>query len=160
MLLLNTMVLFRLLYCTECLPLSEAKTRCFVKIMEHFVFGVLVLPLVVATKTLHTHRSHGMRLGHFPILHSARVLDTLQRNPHIHSFCTTSCAVLCCVVALCRRLHSQCISCPHPTDQGTDLMMVVSLGPPPRLATQPCSPVGTSLCAGFQVSQTLTKLSL
>ena len=31
------------------------------------------LPLVVATKTLYTHRSHGLGLGHFPTQHPTRV---------------------------------------------------------------------------------------
>ena len=94
MLLLNTMVIPRLLYRSECLPLSKTQTTCFAKIMQHFVFRVLGLPLVVATKTLYTHRSHGLGLGHLPTLQPTRVLDTLQRNPHIHSFSTASCSTL------------------------------------------------------------------
>ena len=89
-LLLNTMVIPRLLYRSECLPLSKTQTTCFAKIMEHFVFGALGLHLVVATKTLYTHRSHGLGLGHFPTLHPTRALDTLHRNRHIHSFSTAS----------------------------------------------------------------------
>ena len=90
-LLLNTMVLPRLLYRTECLPLSEAQTTCSAQIMEHFVFGVLGLPLVVATQTPYTHRFAGLGLGNFPTPHPTGVLDTLHRNAPIHSFCTTSC---------------------------------------------------------------------
>ena len=93
-LLLNTMVPPRLLYRTECLPLSEVQTTCFAKLMENVVFRILGLPLVVATKTLNTHCSHGPGLGHSPPLNATRILDKLHRNPHIHSSSTTSCGTL------------------------------------------------------------------
>ena len=51
---------------------------------------MLGLPSVVARKTLYTHRSHGLGMGYFPVLHPTRVLDTLHRNPYLHTMSTRS----------------------------------------------------------------------
>ena len=84
------MVLPRLLYRTECLPLTPDHTLALAKVMERFVLGVLGLPTLVAKKTLYTHCSHGLGLGFFPVLHPTRVLDVLHCNQHIQNFTTTA----------------------------------------------------------------------
>ena len=85
-LLVNSMVLPRLLYRTECLPLTAEQTTQFGVVLERFVFGVVGLPMVVAKKTLYTHRSRGLGMGYFPVLHPTRVLDLLHRNQFLHAF--------------------------------------------------------------------------
>ena len=87
-LLINTMVLPRLLYRTECLPLTTDQLYAFTSLLEKFVFSVLGLPSLVAKKTLYPHRSHGFGMGYFPVLHPTRVLDTVQRNPHLRTMST------------------------------------------------------------------------
>ena len=135
-LLLNTMVIQRLLHRSECLPLSEAQTTCFAKIMEHFVLGILGLPLVVAIKTLYTHRSHGLGPGHFPALHPTRALDTLHRNPQIHSFSTASCSTL--------------------SPYGLFLDAVSKFGPAPTSTTTPLDVAWKSATLNRQASSVLT----
>ena len=77
-LLIKTMVLPRLLYRTECLQLTTDQLYAFTSLLEKFVLTVLGLPSLVAKKTLYTHRSHGLGMGYFPVLHLTRVLDTVQ----------------------------------------------------------------------------------
>ena len=88
-LLINTMVLLRLLYRTQYLPLTDTQLVSFAKIMERFVFGVLGMPTVIELETLCTHRTHGLGFSYFPTLHPTRVLDVLHRNQHILSFSTS-----------------------------------------------------------------------
>ena len=87
-LLINTMVLPRLLYRTKCLPLTTDQLYAFTSSLETFVLSVLGLPSLVAKKTLYTHRSHGLGMGYFHVLHQTRVLDTPQRNPHLRTMST------------------------------------------------------------------------
>ena len=82
---LNYMVLLRLLYSTECLPLTEELTKSFAKSVKTFFVGVLGLLLVIAQKTLYSHVSHRLGLGYFSVLHPTHVLDVLHRNQHIQS---------------------------------------------------------------------------
>ena len=89
-LLVNTMVLPHLLYRTECIPLTVTQLHSLNSLIEKIIFGVLGLPSVVARKTLYTHRSHGLDMGYFPVLHPTRVLDTLHRNPYLHTMSTRS----------------------------------------------------------------------
>ena len=88
-LLVNSMVLPRLLYRTECIPLTEDQTMSFTRTLERFIFGVMGLPLTIAQKTLYSHRSHGLGLGYFPVLHPTRALDVLHRNNHLSTLSTT-----------------------------------------------------------------------
>ena len=91
-LLINTMVLPRLLYRTECLPLTMDQLYAFTSLLQKLVLSVLGLPSLVAKKRLYTHRSHGLAMGYFPVLHPTRVLDTvppmilwgiLRPKPHL-----------------------------------------------------------------------------
>ena len=84
----TTMVLPRLLYRTECLPLTTDQLYAFTSLLEKFVLSVLGLPSLVAKKKLYTHRSHGLGMGFFPVLHPTRVLNTVQRNPHLRTMST------------------------------------------------------------------------
>ena len=77
-LLVNTMVVPRLLYRTECLPLSNCQLSDINDCLQRFVLGIAGLPPLVARKTLHTHRRHGLGLAHFPTMHPTRVLDSLH----------------------------------------------------------------------------------
>ena len=45
------------------------------------------LPTLIATKTSYTHRSKGLGMGYFPVLHPTRLLDSLHRNPSLQAFC-------------------------------------------------------------------------
>ena len=47
------------------------------------------LPSLVAKKTLYTHRSRGLGLGYFPVLHPTGVLDSLPRNPRLQTLSTS-----------------------------------------------------------------------
>ena len=85
-LLVNTMVGPRLLYRTECLPLSNCQLSDINDCLQRFVLGVAGLPPLVARKTLHTHRRHGLGLAHFPTLHPTRVLGSLHRNYRLEEF--------------------------------------------------------------------------
>ena len=51
-LLINTMVLPRLLYRTECIPLTVIQLHSLNSLIEKLIFGVLGLPSVVARRTL------------------------------------------------------------------------------------------------------------
>ena len=51
-LLVDTMILPRLLYRTECLPLSPAQLIDLSSVVERFVLGVTILPPLVTKKTL------------------------------------------------------------------------------------------------------------
>ena len=51
-LVVNTLVLPRVLYRTECLPLSAAELRQPTSLLERFVPGVIGLPTLIATKAL------------------------------------------------------------------------------------------------------------
>ena len=82
----NTMVVLRLLYRTECLPLSDCQLSNINYCLQRFVLRVAGLPPLVARKTLHTHRRHGLGLAHFPTLHPTRVLDSLHRNYRLEEF--------------------------------------------------------------------------
>ena len=84
----NTMILPRLLYRTECLPLSPAQLIDLSSVIERFVLGVTGLPPLVTKKTLYTHRRHGLGLSYFPVLHPTRVLDALHRNTGLPEFST------------------------------------------------------------------------
>ena len=55
-------------------------------LFERFVLGVVGLPTLIATKTLYTHRSKGLGMGYFPVLHPTRLLDSLHRNPYLQEF--------------------------------------------------------------------------
>ena len=88
-LLVNTMVLPRLLYRTECIPLRASQLMSITSLLEKFIFGVMGLPSLVAKKTLYTHRSRRLGLGYFPILHPTRVLDSLHRNQRLHTLSTS-----------------------------------------------------------------------
>ena len=85
-LVVNTLVLPRLLYRTECLPLSATELQQLTSLLERFVRGVMGLLTLIATKTLYTHRSKGLGMGYFPVLHPTRLLDSLQRNPSLQAF--------------------------------------------------------------------------
>ena len=85
-LVVNTLVLPKLLYKTECLPLSAAELRQLTSLLERFVLGVMGLPTLIATKALYTHRSKGLGMGYFPVLHPTRHLDSLHRNPSLQAF--------------------------------------------------------------------------
>ena len=85
-LLVDTMVVPRLLYRTECLPLSDCQLSDINDCLQRFVLGIAGLPPLVARKTLHTHRRHGFGLAHFPTLHPTRVLDSLHRNYRLEEF--------------------------------------------------------------------------
>ena len=82
----NTLVIPRLLYRTECLPLSATELHRLTSLLERFVLGVMGLPTLIATKTLYTHRSKGMGMGYIPVLHPTRLLDSLHRNPYLQEF--------------------------------------------------------------------------
>ena len=64
--LVNTMIPPRLLYRTECLPLSAAQLNNLSSIVERFVLGVTCLPPLVTKKTLYTHRAPRPRPLLFP----------------------------------------------------------------------------------------------
>ena len=85
-LLVNTMILPRLLYRTECLPLSLEQSLDVSSVVERFVLGVTGVPPLVTKKTLYTHRRHGLGLSYFPVLHPTRVLDALHRNTGLPEF--------------------------------------------------------------------------
>ena len=72
------------------MPLTVTQLHSLNSLIEKFIFGVLGLPSVVARKTLYTHKSHGLGMGYFPVLHPTRVLDTLHRNPFLHTMSTRS----------------------------------------------------------------------
>ena len=93
-LLLNSMVLPRSFYKIECLPVTDEQTVSSAKVLETFVFGVMGLPLIIAKKTLYSHRSHGVGLGYFPVLHPTRVLDVLHRNQQTPSLSTSARATM------------------------------------------------------------------
>ena len=85
-LLVNTMVVPRLLFRTECLPLSVPQLQELSALTERFVLGVTGLPPLVAKRTLYTHRRHGLGLSHVPTLHPTRVPDSLHRNFRLQGF--------------------------------------------------------------------------
>ena len=115
-LLVNTVVLPRLLYRLECLPITEPQLLQLSSTIEKFVTGGLGLPTLVATKTMYTHRSHGLGLGHLPILYPSRVLDSLHTNKSLREFSTSP---------------------PHPMAPYALFLGAVSLlGPPPPYAPQ------------------------
>ena len=88
-LLVNTMVVPRLLFRTECLPLSVPQLQEMSALIERFVLRVTGLPALVAKKTLSIHHKHGLGLSHVPTLHPTRVLDSLHRNSRLHHFDTS-----------------------------------------------------------------------
>ena len=88
--LVNTMVVPRLLFRTECLPLSVPQLQGLSALTERFVLGVTGLPPLVAKKTLYTHRRHGPGLSHVPTPHPTRVLDSLHRNFRLQDFDTSA----------------------------------------------------------------------
>ena len=61
----------------------------FTRTLGRFIFGVMGLPLTIAQKTLYSHRSHGLGLGYFPVLHPTRAVDVLHRNNHLSTLSTT-----------------------------------------------------------------------
>ena len=77
----NTVVLPRILYRCECLPLTTPQIRELSQVLERFVLGVSGLPSLVAKKILYTHRSCGLGLRCLAVLYPTRILDTLHRNP-------------------------------------------------------------------------------
>ena len=83
------MVLPRLLYRTECIPLRASQLLSITSLLERFIFGVMGLPSLVAKKTLYTHRSRGLGLGYFPVLHPTRVLDSLHCNQRLQTLSTS-----------------------------------------------------------------------
>ena len=93
-LLVNTMVLPRLLYRTQCIPLHPSQLLSITSLLERFVFGVLGLPSLVARKTLYTHRSRGLGLGYFPVLHPTRILDSLHRSQRLLTLSTSPHTIL------------------------------------------------------------------
>ena len=84
--LINTMVLPRLDYRTECLPLSREQLLDLSSVVERFVLGVTGLPPLVTKKTFYTHRRHGLGLSFYPVLYPTRVLDALHRNTGLPKF--------------------------------------------------------------------------
>ena len=84
----NSMVLPRLLYRTECIPLTVTQLHSLKSLIEKFVLGVRGLPSLVGKKTLYIHRSHGLGMGYFPVLHPTRALDMLHRDPLLHTMST------------------------------------------------------------------------
>ena len=88
-LLVNTMVVPRLLFCTECMPLSVPQLQELSALIERFVLGITGLPPLVAKETLYTHRKHGFVLSHVPTLHLTQELDFLPRNSRLHDFDTS-----------------------------------------------------------------------
>ena len=88
-LLVNSMVLRRLLYLTECIPLTGNQSMSFTRTLECFISGRMGLPLTIAQKTLYSDCSHGLGLGYFPVLHPTRILDVLHRNNHLATLSTS-----------------------------------------------------------------------
>ena len=64
-LLVNTMVLPRLLYGTECILRHASQLLSIASLFERFVFSVMGLPSLVAKKTLYTHGSSAWVWGIF-----------------------------------------------------------------------------------------------
>ena len=86
----NSMVVPRLLFRTECLLLSLPQLQELSALTERFVLGVTGLPPLVAKKTLYTHRRHRLGLSHVPTLQLTRVLDSLQCNFWLQDFDTSA----------------------------------------------------------------------
>ena len=88
-LLVNTMILPRLLYRTECLPLPLKQVLDPFSVVERFVLGVTGLRPLVTKITIYTHRRHGLGFSLFPVLHPTGVLDALHRNTGLPEFSTS-----------------------------------------------------------------------
>ena len=86
----NTLILSRLLYRCECLPLAAPKIKQMVQAIERYVLGVTGLPSVLAQKTLYTHHTHGLGLRYLAVLEPTRVLDSLHTNPRLFQISTQS----------------------------------------------------------------------
>ena len=89
-LLVNTVVLPRLLYRCECLPLTEQHLLSLTRPLERYVLGVAGQPSLIAHKTLYTHHTHGDGLRCLRILQPTRVLDSLHSNVTLHQLRTTT----------------------------------------------------------------------
>ena len=84
----NTLIMPRLLYRCECLPLADAQLSQLARAIERYVFGVAGLPSLLAKKTLYTHHTHGLGLRCINILQPTRILDSLHTNPRLLRFDT------------------------------------------------------------------------
>ena len=62
---INTAVFPRLLYRTECLPLTGQQLQAVSSLLEKIIFGVMGLPSLVARKTLYTPQPRA-GAGFFP----------------------------------------------------------------------------------------------
>ena len=86
----NTLILPRLLYRCECLPLSADQLNPIIQAIERYVLGVAGLPSLLAKKTLYTHHTHGLGLRYFAVVQPTRILDSLHTNPHLFHLSTQS----------------------------------------------------------------------
>ena len=86
----NTLILPRLLYRCECLPLAAPQIKQMVQAIERYVLGVAGLPSVLAQKTLYTHHTRGLGLRYLAVLQPTRVLDSLHTNPRLFQISTRS----------------------------------------------------------------------
>ena len=86
----NTLVLPRLLYRCECLPLAAPQIKQMVQAIERYVLGVAGLPSVLAQKTLYKHHTRGFGLRYLAVLQPTCVLDSLHTNPRLFQFSTRS----------------------------------------------------------------------
>ena len=86
----NTLILPRLLYRCECLPLAAPQIKQMVQAIERYVLGVAGLPSVLAPKTLYTHHTRRFGLRYVAVLQPTRVLDSLHTNQRLFQFSTRS----------------------------------------------------------------------
>ena len=86
----NTLILPRLLYRCECLPLAAPQIKPMVQAIERYVLGVAGLPSVLAQKTLYTLHTRGFGLRYLAVLQPTRVLHSLHTNPRLFQLSTRS----------------------------------------------------------------------
>ena len=94
-LLVSTVVLPRLLYRCEYLPLTEKHLLSLTCPLERYVLGVAGMPSLIAQKTLYTHHKHSASLRCLCILQPTRDLDSLHSNVTLFQLRTTTTFHLC-----------------------------------------------------------------
>ena len=81
--LLSTMVIPRLLYRVECLPLTIEQLQRLNALMKSFVLAVKGLPPHVAHKTTYNHRKIGRGVRYLPVGQPTRALDVIHQHPYM-----------------------------------------------------------------------------
>ena len=82
---LSTMVIPRLLYRAECLPLTMEPLQRLNALMKSFVLAVNGLPPGVADKKIYSHRKIGLGVPYLPVVQRTGALDVTHKHPYMTS---------------------------------------------------------------------------